>query len=88
MSLKGDVYLLCAPDLAWTNDLLREHPKESDRQRHFTMYMSELETNKKIYSVVSGQGSARKLNALRTLESFEVLPLAKHRGAGDEIRLR
>jgi nicotinamide riboside kinase len=88
MSLKGDVYLLCAPDLAWTNDPLREHPKESDRQRHFTMYMSELEINKKIYSVVSGQGSARKLNALRTLESFEVLPLAKHRGAGDEIRLR
>ena len=88
MPLKGDLYLLCAPDLAWTNDPLREHPKESDRQRHFTMYKSELESNKKTYEVVSGQGSARKMNALRTLETFEVLPLAKHRGAGDEIRLR
>ena len=88
MPLKGDLYLLCAPDLAWTNDPLREHPKESDRQRHFTMYKSELESNKKTYAVVSGQGSARKMNALRTLETFEVLLLAKHRGAGDEIRLR
>ncbi|MEN9833132.1 MAG: hypothetical protein RL753_286 [Bacteroidota bacterium] len=88
MPLKGDVYLLCAPDLAWTNDPLREHPKESDRQRHFELYQSELELYKKTYAVVSGQDSARKMNALRTLESFEVLPLAKHRGAGDEIRLR
>ena len=88
MPLKGDLYLLCAPDLAWTADPLREHPKESDRQRHFELYQFELESNKKTYSVVSGQGSARKMNALRTLETFEVLPLAKHRGAGDEIRLR
>jgi nicotinamide riboside kinase len=88
MPLKGDIYLLCAPDLAWTADPLREHPKESDRQRHFELYQFELESNKKTYSVVSGQGSARKMNALRTLETFKVLPLAKHRGAGDEIRLR
>jgi nicotinamide riboside kinase/phosphopantetheinyl transferase len=88
MPLKGDLYLLCAPDLAWTHDPLREHPKESDRQRHFELYKTELEVNKKIYAVVSGQGSARKMNALRTLEAFEVLLLAKHRGAGDEIRLR
>jgi nicotinamide riboside kinase/phosphopantetheinyl transferase len=88
MPLMGDLYLLCAPDLAWTNDPLREHPKESDRQRHFELYQSELARNNKIFAVVSGQGSARKMNALRTLESFEVLPLAKHRGAGDEIRLR
>jgi nicotinamide riboside kinase len=88
MPLKGDLYLLCAPDLTWTNDPLREHPKESDRQRHFELYQSELERNNKIFAVVSGQGSARKMNALRTLETFKVLPLAKHRGAGDEIRLR
>jgi nicotinamide riboside kinase/4'-phosphopantetheinyl transferase EntD len=88
LPLKGDLYVLCAPDLAWTNDPLREHPKESDRQRHFEMYESELKSNNKIYVVVSGQGSARIMNALRTLEAFEVVPLAKHRGAGEEIRLR
>lgn len=88
MPLRGDLYLLCAPDLAWTADPLREHPKESDRQRHFEQYQTELERNKKTFSVVSGQGSARKTNALRTLEGYGVLPLAKHRGAGDEIRLR
>ena len=88
MPLEGDLYLLCAPDLAWTPDPLREHPKEADRSRHFEMYKTELENNKKTYAVVSGQGSARKMHALRTLEAFGVLPLAKHRGAGDENRLR
>ena len=88
MPLEGDLYLLCAPDLAWAPDPLREHPKEADRSRHFEMYKTELENNKKTYAVVSGQGSARKIHALRTLEALGVLPLAKHRGAGDENRLR
>jgi nicotinamide riboside kinase len=88
LPMEGDLYLLCAPDLAWAPDPLREHPKEADRSRHFELYKSELELNKKIYSIVLGQGSARKMNALRTLKAFGVLPLAKHRGAGDENRLR
>jgi len=88
MPLEGDLYLLCAPDLAWAADPLREHPKESDRARHFELYKTELEHSKKTYAVVSGQGSARKANAMRTLEAFGVLLLPKHRGAGEEDRLR
>jgi nicotinamide riboside kinase len=88
MPLEGDLYLLCAPDLAWAADPLREHPKESDRARHFELYKTELEHSKKTYAVVSGQGSARKVNAMRTLEAFGVLLLPKHRGAGEEDRLR
>jgi nicotinamide riboside kinase len=88
MPLEGDLYLLCAPDLAWAADPLREHPKESDRARHFELYKTELEYSKKTYAVVSGQGSARKVNAMRTLEAGRALPLAKHRGAGEEDRLR
>jgi len=88
MPLEGDLYLLCAPDLAWAADPLREHPKESDRARHFELYKTELEHSKKTYAVVSGQGSARKVNAMRTLEVFGVLLLPKHRGAGEEDRLR
>ena len=88
MPLEGDLYLLCAPDLAWAADPLREHPKESDRARHFELYKTELEYSKKTYAVVFGQGSARKVNAMRTLEAFGVLLLPKHRGAGEEDRLR
>ena len=88
MPLEGDLYLLCAPDLAWAADPLREHPKESDRARHFELYKTELEHSKKTYAVVSGQGSARKVKAMRTLEAFGVLLLPKHRGAGEEDRLR
>ncbi len=88
MPLEGDLYLLCAPDLAWAPDPLREHPKESDRARHFELYKTELETSNKTYAVVSGQGSARKINAVRSMEALGVLTLAKHRGAGDENRLR
>lgn len=88
MPLEGDLYLLCAPDVAWAPDPLREHPKESDRARHFELYKTELETSNKTYAVVSGQGSARKINAVRSMEALGVLTLAKHRGAGDENRLR
>ena len=84
MPLEGDLYLLCTPDLAWTPDPLREYPREADRQRHFELHKEYLEKEAKPYALVSGQGSARKMNALRILEAFGILPLPQHRGAGDQ----
>ena len=74
MPLEGDLYLLCTPDLAWTPDPLREYPREADRQRHFELHKEYLEKEAKPYALVSGQGSARKMNALRILEAFGILP--------------
>ena len=74
MPLEGDLYLLCTPDLAWTPDPLREYPREADRQRHFELHKEYLEKEAKPYALVSGQGSARKMNALRILEAFGLLP--------------
>lgn len=83
MPLEGDLYLLCVPDLAWAADPLREYPREADRQRHFELHKAILEQEGRPYALVSGQGSARTMNALRTLEALGILPLAQHRGAGD-----
>ena len=74
MPLEGDLYLLCTPDLAWTPDPLREYPREADRQRHFELHKEYLEKEAKPYALVSGQGSARTMNALRILEAFGILP--------------
>ncbi len=74
MPLEGDLYLLCTPDLAWAADPLREYPREADRQRHFELHKAYLEKEAKPYALVSGQGSARTMNALRILEAFGILP--------------
>ena len=74
MPLEGDLYLLCMPDLAWAADPLREYPCEADRQRHFELHKEFLEKVGKPYALVSGQGSARTMNALRALEALGILP--------------
>jgi nicotinamide riboside kinase/phosphopantetheinyl transferase len=74
MPLEGDLYLLCMPDLAWAADPLREYPREADRQRHFELHKEFLEKEAKPYALVSGQGSARTMNALRALEALGILP--------------
>jgi nicotinamide riboside kinase len=33
-----DLYLLCKPDLPWTQDALREYPDEKPRQELYHMY--------------------------------------------------
>jgi nicotinamide riboside kinase/phosphopantetheinyl transferase len=74
MPLEGDLYLLCMPDLAWAADPLREYPREADRQRHFKLHKEFLEKEAKPYALVSGQGSARTMNALCALEALGILP--------------
>ena len=68
MSLKGDVYLLCAPDLAWTNDPLREHPHK--RQYLYDLYYNELKCRQFPFAVIRGSGPDRLSNALKTIDNF------------------
>lgn len=68
LSTPGDKkYLLCATDLPWQADPLREHPKLEDRQRLFEKYIRLLEEKKCKYHIVSGQGDLRIKNALSGL---------------------
>ncbi|RMD74168.1 MAG: ATPase [Bacteroidetes bacterium] len=62
---RGDFYLLCAPDLPWQPDPLRENPH--DRAQLFDRYVALLERLGLPYGVVEGSGEARTRRALAQL---------------------
>lgn len=51
------VYLLCAPDLPWEPDPLRENP--TDRDRLFELHRAEIERLGRRYEIVRGTGDER-----------------------------
>jgi len=60
--------LLCAPDIPWEADPLRENPH--DRDRLFHLYKNELENLHRPYRIVSGLGEQRLRVALSALEQL------------------
>ena len=57
-----DVTLLCAPDLPWRRDTLREHPEPAARQELFQLYRSRLP----YATIISGSDRIRQaLTAIR-----------------------
>jgi NadR type nicotinamide-nucleotide adenylyltransferase len=63
-----DFYLLCAPDLPWEFDPVREHG--DDRDYFFEWYKREIELTGKPYVVVDGVGSQRTQNAIDALKNI------------------
>ena len=62
-----DLYLLCAPDLPWEPDPVREHG--NDRDFFFDWYKREIEQTLKPYVIVKGIGNQRLNNAIKAVES-------------------
>jgi nicotinamide riboside kinase len=60
-----DIHLLCAPDIAWQYDPLRENP--TDRERLFNRYENILKGDKKLFEVITGEGEDRNINAMKVL---------------------
>ena len=60
-------YLLCAPDLPWQPDPLRENP--DDRERLFELYERDLRVRGLSFEVVSGAGSERTERAIAAVTS-------------------
>ena len=60
-----DHYLLCRPDLPWTEDPLRENP--NDRDELFEVYRAFLTDMGASYTIISGRGDARQEDAIRAL---------------------
>lgn len=56
------LYLLCAVDLPWEFDPLREHPGQRDDL--FAMYRDELEAMNADYAIISGIGEERLIGAV------------------------
>jgi len=61
-----EFYLLCAPDLEWEFDPVREHG--DDRDYFFDWYQREIEQTTKPYVIVKGFGNQRFQNALQAIE--------------------
>jgi len=53
------IYLLCASDIEWQPDPLREHPNLSDRLRLFEEYKLLLEKYQLTYHIISGDIATR-----------------------------
>jgi nicotinamide riboside kinase len=53
------IYLLCAIDIEWEEDTLREHPKKEDRQQLFLAYKDLLEKFNLPYHIISGDIPSR-----------------------------
>ena len=65
---KIDYALLCAPDLPWKADGVRENPHL--REYFFDRYALELDYYGIPYSIVCGQGKKRLLNAISIVGEF------------------
>ncbi len=61
-----DLYLLCYIDLPWSPDPQREHPHM--REHLFDLYLQEMVERSLPFSVVSGIGEERLMNAIRIIE--------------------
>lgn len=65
---KDAYYLLCAPDIPWQEDVLRENP--TDRHLLFERYKYWLEKCQKPFSEVSGLAQSRFENAKKIVHSL------------------
>ena len=60
-----DLYLLCAPDIPWEQDELRENP--NDRQRLFDIYQEKLESRGLNYVILNGDIETRIAKAKKSI---------------------
>ena len=61
---KYDLYLLCAPDLPWHADELREYPDLGYRQKLFKMYRDILVNSNSMWSEIWGSDTQRLQTAI------------------------
>ncbi len=67
---KGKIYFLCAIDIEWEEDVLREHPKLADRKRLFESYKKLLEKHQLTYYVISGDVLTRIKKCKEIIDKF------------------
>lgn len=67
---KYDLYLLCAPDLPWVRDELREYPDLESRQRLYKMYKDLLINQETPWVEIRGNEEERSEAARIAVEEF------------------
>ena len=64
-----DLYMLCAPDLPWEPDAVREHG--TDREFFFEWYKREIEQTGRPCVIVNGIGNERIKNAIKAIQDLK-----------------
>lgn len=68
LSQDFDHYFLCAPDIAFEEDPLRENP--SSREELFELYLHELKLAKRPFTIINGEGQQRIQKAIDVIENL------------------
>ena len=66
-----DLILLCAPDLPWQEDPLREHPELEMRQQFFAQYLQLTEQSGFPFTIISGDASARLRTSVEAIRALD-----------------
>ena len=69
-SCKMDIHFLCAPDVEWEEDPLRNVPAQSERIRLFESYISNLLEANSNFVVLNGSVDEKKSLVLASLQKF------------------
>lgn len=67
---KYDGYLLCAPDLPWVKDELREYPDDKNRIELFHLYKDLLINQTTPWAIISGNDEQRLLSAIHAVNNM------------------
>ena len=65
-----DLILLCAPDLPWQEDPLREHPELEMRQHFFEFYQHLTQASGFPWVLISGEKAERLSTAIEAVDSL------------------
>jgi len=63
-----DLILLCAPDLPWQEDPLREHPELEMRQQFFDSYQQLTEASGFPWALISGETAERLSTSIQAVD--------------------
>ena len=66
-----DLILLCAPDLPWQEDPLREHPELEMRQHFFDVYQQLTQASGFPWVLISGEKAERLSTAIEAVDSLK-----------------
>ena len=66
-----DFYLICANDLAWKNDPVRENGSKERREYLTSKYIQEIKKNKVPYSIIKGKDKERLINAINIIDNIK-----------------
>lgn len=67
-----DLYLLCAPDLPWVKDELREYPDLETRQKLFGIYKAMMEKQIKPWVEINGDYEERLQKAIKAIDGLHI----------------